>query len=118
VSIQDHNNEPSSSTLVPNVSPPANTNALSIQELEFLFSPLFEEYFTAGNQSVLKSSSLSDNSAKQNTQPIANIQPTTEMITPTKNVNAEENNNDQAADAQIDKNEFYNIFSTLIRKEA
>ncbi|GKG25117.1 hypothetical protein Tco_0395745, partial [Tanacetum coccineum] len=28
------------------------------------------------------------------------------------NVNAEENNNDQAKDAQIDKNEFYNIFST------
>ncbi|GJV35881.1 retrovirus-related pol polyprotein from transposon TNT 1-94 [Tanacetum coccineum] len=50
--IQDHNNEPSSSMLVPNVSPPADINASSLQELEFLFSPLFEEYFTAGNQSV------------------------------------------------------------------
>ncbi|GJX95591.1 integrase, catalytic region, zinc finger, CCHC-type containing protein [Tanacetum coccineum] len=50
--IQDHNNEPSSSKLVPNVSPPADRNAPSLQELEFLFSPLFEEYFTAGNQSV------------------------------------------------------------------
>ncbi|GJY24980.1 retrovirus-related pol polyprotein from transposon TNT 1-94 [Tanacetum coccineum] len=49
--IQDHNNEPSSSTLVLNVSPPADTDAPSLQELEFLFSPLFEEYFTAGNQS-------------------------------------------------------------------
>ncbi|GJS64964.1 retrovirus-related pol polyprotein from transposon TNT 1-94 [Tanacetum coccineum] len=75
-----------------------------------------QQYFTAGNQSVLKSSSLSDNSAKQNIQPTANIQPTTEMITPTKNVNAEENNNDQAVDTQIDENEFYNIFSTLIPK--
>ncbi|GJR02390.1 retrovirus-related pol polyprotein from transposon TNT 1-94 [Tanacetum coccineum] len=45
----DHNNEPSSSKMVPNVSPPANTNALSIQELEFLFSPLFEEYFKLDN---------------------------------------------------------------------
>ncbi|GJX76406.1 retrovirus-related pol polyprotein from transposon TNT 1-94 [Tanacetum coccineum] len=39
-------------------------------------------------------------------------------ITPTTNVNAEENNNDQETDAQIDKNEFYNIFSTPVREEA
>ncbi|GKG24036.1 hypothetical protein Tco_0392072 [Tanacetum coccineum] len=72
--IQDHNNEPSSSMLmlVPNVSPPADINASSLQELEFLFSPLFEEYFTTDNQ---------------------------KLITPTTNVNAEENNNDQAEDA-------------------
>ncbi|GJV09244.1 hypothetical protein Tco_1346900 [Tanacetum coccineum] len=89
--IHDHSNEPSSSTLVPNGSPPADINAPSLQELEFLFSPLFEEYFTAGNQ---------------------------KPITPTINVNAKENNNDQAADAQIKENEFYNIFSTLIREEA
>ncbi|GKE10825.1 retrovirus-related pol polyprotein from transposon TNT 1-94, partial [Tanacetum coccineum] len=50
--MHDHNNEPSSSTLVPNVSPSADTNAPSLQELEFLISPLFEEYFTVGNQSV------------------------------------------------------------------
>ncbi|GKA60144.1 retrovirus-related pol polyprotein from transposon TNT 1-94 [Tanacetum coccineum] len=80
--------------------------------------PLFEEYFTAGNQSVSKSSSLSDNSIQQDTQPIANIQSTTEPITQTTNVNAEENNNDQAAHAQIDKNKFYNIFDTPVRKEA
>ncbi|GJS48343.1 retrovirus-related pol polyprotein from transposon TNT 1-94 [Tanacetum coccineum] len=104
--------------LVPNVSPPADTNAQSIQELEFLFSPLFEEYFTAGNQSVSMSSSLSDNSKQQDTQPTINIQPITEPITPTTNVNAEENNNDQVADAHIDENEFYNIFSTPIHEEA
>ncbi|GJZ32152.1 retrovirus-related pol polyprotein from transposon TNT 1-94 [Tanacetum coccineum] len=116
--IQDHINEPLSSTLVPNVSPLADTNALSLQELEFLFIPLFEEYFTVRNQSMSKSSSLSDNSTKQNIQPTATIQPKTELITLTTNVNAKENNNDQAADAQIDENEFYNIFSTPVREEA
>ncbi|GJS49060.1 retrovirus-related pol polyprotein from transposon TNT 1-94 [Tanacetum coccineum] len=73
----DHSNEPSISTLVLNVSPPADTNAPSLQELDLLFNPLFEEHFTAGNQSVSKSSSLSDNSKKQDTQPTTNIQPTT-----------------------------------------
>ncbi|GJX84976.1 gag-pol polyprotein [Tanacetum coccineum] len=97
--IQDHNNEQSSSKLVPNVSPPADTTTPSLQELDFLFSPLFEEYFTAGNQSVSKSSALFDNSKQQDTQPTLNVQPTTEPITPTINVNAEENNNDQAVDA-------------------
>ncbi|GKA93021.1 retrovirus-related pol polyprotein from transposon TNT 1-94 [Tanacetum coccineum] len=105
-------NEPSSSTLVPNVSPPADINVPLIQELEFLFSHLFKEYFTAGNQSVSTSSSLSNNSKQQDTQPIIVIQPTTEPITPTTNVNVEENNNDQAVDAHVDENEFYNIFST------
>nr|GEX92030.1 hypothetical protein [Tanacetum cinerariifolium] len=113
----DHNNEPSSSKLVPNVSPPADINAFSFQEMEYLSNPLFEEYFTAGNQNVSKSSSLSDNSTKQITQSTTNIQPTTESINPTTYVNAEENNNDQAVYAQIDENEFYNIFSTLIREE-
>ncbi|GJV51558.1 hypothetical protein Tco_1447299 [Tanacetum coccineum] len=81
-------------------------------------TPLFEEYFTTGNQSVSQSSSLFDKSKKQDTQPTTNIQPTTEPITPTTNVNAEENNNDQAADAHIDENEFYNIFSTPVSEEA
>ncbi|GJT44503.1 hypothetical protein Tco_0953218 [Tanacetum coccineum] len=90
----DHNNKPSSLKLVPNVSPPVDTNALSLQELDFLFSPLFEEYFTAGNQSVSKSSALSDNSTQPDTQPTSNVQPITEPTTPTTNVNAEENNTD------------------------
>nr|GEW34533.1 hypothetical protein [Tanacetum cinerariifolium] len=46
-----------------------------------------------------------------------NTQSTTAPITPTNIVTAEENNTDiqaeiQAADAHIDENEFYNIFST------
>ncbi|GJS13990.1 hypothetical protein Tco_0408462 [Tanacetum coccineum] len=47
--IQDHGNEPSSLMLVPKVVPPANTLDPSLQELELLFSPMYEEYFTAGN---------------------------------------------------------------------
>ncbi|GJR92419.1 retrovirus-related pol polyprotein from transposon TNT 1-94 [Tanacetum coccineum] len=113
-----HSNEPSSSMLVPNISPLADTISLSLQDLEFLFSPLFEEYFTVGNQSVSKSFALSDNSKQQDTQPTANILPTIEPVTLTTNVNAEENNNYQAADAQINENEFYNIFSTPVREEA
>ncbi|GJR51338.1 hypothetical protein Tco_1401859 [Tanacetum coccineum] len=97
--IQDHNNEPSSSKLVPNGSPPVDKTNSSLQELDFLFSPSFEEYFSAGNQSVSKSFALFDNSTQQDTQPIANVQPTTEPITPPTTVHAEENNNDQAEDA-------------------
>nr|GEU86194.1 ribonuclease H-like domain-containing protein [Tanacetum cinerariifolium] len=107
----DHSNE-SSTKLVPNVSPPSNTKCSSLQELDFLFSSLFEEYFTTSNQSVSKSFALSDNFKQQDTPTTVNIQPTTELITPTTNVNVEENNNDQVVDAQIDENKFYNIFST------
>ncbi|GJW50317.1 hypothetical protein Tco_0091668 [Tanacetum coccineum] len=82
----DHNNEPSISKLVPNVSPPADKIDSSQQELDFLFSPLFEEYFTAGNQSVSKPSALSDNSQQQDTQPTGNVQPTKASITPTTTV--------------------------------
>ncbi|GJZ50520.1 gag-pol polyprotein [Tanacetum coccineum] len=115
----NHSNEPSSSKLVPNVSPPADKLDSTQQELDFLFSPLFKEYFSVGNQSVPKSSSLIDNSKQQQvTQPTENIQPISESTTPTTNVNAEENNNNQAADAQIDEDEFYNIFSLPIREEA
>ncbi|GJT09680.1 retrovirus-related pol polyprotein from transposon TNT 1-94 [Tanacetum coccineum] len=110
--IQDHNNELSSSKLVPKVVPPTDKTDTSVQELDLLFSPMYEEYFTAGNQSVLKSSALSDNSQQQDTQPTLNVQPTLEPTTPT-NVNAEETNTDQAADAQFQPYEFINPFYTL-----
>ncbi|GJX95893.1 retrovirus-related pol polyprotein from transposon TNT 1-94 [Tanacetum coccineum] len=89
----NHNNEPSSSKLVRNNYPPADSNAPSLQELDFLFSPLFEEYFTARNQSISKSFALSDNSQQQDTNPTSNVQPTTKPITPTT-VHVEENNTD------------------------
>nr|GEU99939.1 hypothetical protein [Tanacetum cinerariifolium] len=46
--IHDHSNEPSSSKLVPKVVPPADKTTTSQQELELLFSPLYEGYFNAG----------------------------------------------------------------------
>ncbi|GJX47958.1 ribonuclease H-like domain-containing protein [Tanacetum coccineum] len=42
----DHNKEPQVQELVPNASPPANTNNPSLQDLELLFSPMYKEYFT------------------------------------------------------------------------
>ncbi|GKB34991.1 hypothetical protein Tco_0879933, partial [Tanacetum coccineum] len=42
--IQDHNNEPSSLKLVPNVVPISDETDTSLQELELLFSPMYEEY--------------------------------------------------------------------------
>ncbi|GJT42216.1 hypothetical protein Tco_0950931 [Tanacetum coccineum] len=51
------------------------------------------------NQSVLKSSALSDNLQQQDTQPTLNVQPTLEPTTPPTNVNAEDNNTDLAEDA-------------------
>ncbi|GKD89531.1 retrotransposon protein, putative, unclassified, partial [Tanacetum coccineum] len=103
--------------LVPNVSPPSDTDAPSLQELDFLFSPLFEEYFTTGNQSVSKSSALSNNSTQQDTQPTINVQPRTKLITPPTSVNADENNNDQASDAQFKPYEFINPFCIPNKKD-
>ncbi|GJV04746.1 retrovirus-related pol polyprotein from transposon TNT 1-94 [Tanacetum coccineum] len=116
--IQDHNNEPSSSKLVPNVVPLADMTDTSLQELDLLFSHMYEEYFTAGNQSVSKSSALSDNLQQQDTQPTLNVQPTLEPTTPPTNVNAEENNIDQAADTQFQPYEFINPFCTSVQEVA
>ncbi|GJV99683.1 hypothetical protein Tco_1554935 [Tanacetum coccineum] len=79
----DHNNEPSSSKLVPNVSPSADTITPSLQELDLLFSPLYDEFFTAGNS---------------------------KPITPT--VHAKENTDNQAEDAHFQSCEFINPFFT------
>ncbi|GKC63408.1 integrase, catalytic region, zinc finger, CCHC-type containing protein [Tanacetum coccineum] len=93
-----------------------NRSELGIQdhsnELQVQICPLFEEYFTAGNQSVSKSSALFNNSTQQDTQPTTNIQPITEPSTPTTNVNAEENNTDQAVDVQFVPYEFFNPLCT------
>ncbi|GJT75990.1 hypothetical protein Tco_1042715 [Tanacetum coccineum] len=80
-----------SSKLVPKVVPPADKTATSQQELELLFSPMYKEYFNAGNPSVSKSSALSDNLQQHDTQPTTNIPPTSKTINPPTNFNAEEN---------------------------
>ncbi|GKB11571.1 hypothetical protein Tco_0845494 [Tanacetum coccineum] len=101
----------------------ADTTTPSQQELDLLFGPLYDEFFTEGTSSVNKSSSPSDNSTQQDTPPITNIQSSTKPTTPTANVNAEENNTDNQAEIQVDNahvddNEFYNIFSTPVCEEA
>ncbi|GJR91392.1 hypothetical protein Tco_0215403 [Tanacetum coccineum] len=87
--IQDHSNEPSNSTLVPEVVPTADTTQTAMTDLDILFSPMFDEYFNGGNQGVSKSSAHSDNH-QQDTSPQLNVQPTSEPSTLTTNVNAAE----------------------------
>ncbi|GJR74824.1 hypothetical protein Tco_0087189 [Tanacetum coccineum] len=60
--------------------------------LDLLFSPLYDEFFDVGTSRVNKSSSHTDNSAQQDTQPSTNSHPASEPSTPI-NVHAEENNN-------------------------
>ncbi|GJX12681.1 retrovirus-related pol polyprotein from transposon TNT 1-94 [Tanacetum coccineum] len=58
-----------------------------------------------------KSSSPTDNSKQQDTPPTTNIQSSTELKTPT-NVNARENNDNQAEDTQFQQDAFINPFCT------
>ncbi|GJY19723.1 retrovirus-related pol polyprotein from transposon TNT 1-94 [Tanacetum coccineum] len=94
------------------VSLSTDTTAPSQQELDLLFGPLYDEFFTIGTLSFNNSSSPTDNSKQQDTPPTMNIQSSTEPTTPT-NVNAEENNDNQAKDAQFQQDEFINPFCTL-----
>ncbi|GJT85590.1 retrovirus-related pol polyprotein from transposon TNT 1-94 [Tanacetum coccineum] len=74
-----------------NVSPLANTTAPSQQDLDLLFDPLYDEFFTVGTSGVNKSSSPTDNFTQQDTPPTLNVQSSTAPTTPT-NVHVEENN--------------------------
>nr|GEW95035.1 hypothetical protein [Tanacetum cinerariifolium] len=58
-----------------NVSSSVDAHVPSQQELDLLFGPLYDEFFTAGTSSVNKSSSPTNNSNQQDTQPTTNIQP-------------------------------------------
>ncbi|GJW32917.1 retrovirus-related pol polyprotein from transposon TNT 1-94, partial [Tanacetum coccineum] len=106
-----------------NVSPTADTTTLSQQVLDLLFGPLYDEFFIVGTLSVNKSSSPFDNTKKQGTPPTVTAKSTTEPITPTTTVNAEENNTYNQAkiqvnNAHVDDNKFYNVFSTPVCEEA
>ncbi|GJY37257.1 retrovirus-related pol polyprotein from transposon TNT 1-94 [Tanacetum coccineum] len=81
-----------------NVSPSADTTVPSQQELDLLFVPLYDVFFTVGTLSVNKSSSPTNNSKQQDTPSTTNNPSSTEPTTLT-NVNAEENNDFQAEDA-------------------
>ncbi|GJT37857.1 gag-pol polyprotein [Tanacetum coccineum] len=102
---------------IQNVSPSADTTTSSQQELDLLFGPLYDEFFTACTSSVNNSSSPTNNSTQQDTQPTANIQPRIELTNLT-NVNAEENNINQAADTQFLQDEFINPFYIPVRETA
>ncbi|GJZ92346.1 retrovirus-related pol polyprotein from transposon TNT 1-94 [Tanacetum coccineum] len=97
-----------------NVSPSADTTVPSQQELDFLFGPLYDEFFNTGTSRVNKSSSPNDNFVPQDTHPSTNIQPTPEPTTPT-NAHAEENNDNQADDTE---HEFTNPFYTPVHEVA
>ncbi|GJT10334.1 retrovirus-related pol polyprotein from transposon TNT 1-94 [Tanacetum coccineum] len=84
-----------------NVSSSADTTVLSQQELDLLFGPLYDEFFTACTSSVNDSSSPTDNSKQQDTPPTTNIQSLTEPTTQTTLIHAEENNDNQAEDTQF-----------------
>ncbi|GJS45553.1 hypothetical protein Tco_0595674 [Tanacetum coccineum] len=100
-----------------NVSPSADTIVSLRQELDLLFGPLYDEVFTAGTSSVNNSSSPTDNSKQQDTPPTTNIQYSTEPTNPT-NVNAKENNDNQAEDTQLHQDEFINPFCTPVQEIA
>ncbi|GJY40618.1 retrovirus-related pol polyprotein from transposon TNT 1-94 [Tanacetum coccineum] len=86
--------------------------------MDLLFGPLYDEFFTAGTSSLNKSSSPTDNSKQQDTPPTTNILSSTEPTTPTTNVNAEENNDNQAEDAHFEPYEFVNPFYTPVQELA
>ncbi|GJZ27140.1 retrovirus-related pol polyprotein from transposon TNT 1-94 [Tanacetum coccineum] len=75
-----------------------------------------EAIATACTLSVNKSSSPTDNSKQQDTPPTTNIQSSTYPTNPTRNVNAEENNDNQAADTQFQQDEFINPFCTSVQE--
>nr|GFC24549.1 putative ribonuclease H-like domain-containing protein [Tanacetum cinerariifolium] len=98
-----------------NVSSSADAHVPLQQELYLLFGPLYDEFFTAGNSSVNKSYSLTNNSNQQDTQPTTNFQSTLEPSIPTY-VHAEENNDNQAEEKYLLEDEFTNPFCTSVQE--
>nr|GEV46297.1 hypothetical protein [Tanacetum cinerariifolium] len=89
----------------------------SQQELDLLLGPLYDELFNAGTSSINESSSPTNNSNQQDTQPTTNIQPTSAPFTPTY-VHVKENNDNQAEEEHLQDDEFTNPFCTSVQKVA
>ncbi|GJX54940.1 retrovirus-related pol polyprotein from transposon TNT 1-94 [Tanacetum coccineum] len=87
----------------------------SRHELELLFSPMYDEYFNRGNQSVCMPSVVSG-LQQQDISPTLNIQHTSKPSIPSTNFNAEKNNNNQAVNAQFNVKEFINPFCTPVHE--
>nr|GFA44678.1 retrovirus-related Pol polyprotein from transposon TNT 1-94 [Tanacetum cinerariifolium] len=100
-----------------NVSPLADTTVPSQQELDLLFGPLYDEFFTASTSIVNNSFSPTDNFKQQDIPPTTNIQSLAKPITPTINVHTVENNDNQAKDTQFQQDEFINPFCTPNKKD-
>nr|GEW40796.1 retrovirus-related Pol polyprotein from transposon TNT 1-94 [Tanacetum cinerariifolium] len=100
-----------------NALPSTDTNVPSQHELDLLFGPLYDKFFTANTSSVSKSSSPTNNSTQQDTLPSTNIQPTSKPSTPTI-VHAEENNDNQVEDEQLQKHKFTNPFCIPVQEAA
>ncbi|GJY84271.1 retrovirus-related pol polyprotein from transposon TNT 1-94 [Tanacetum coccineum] len=88
---------------------------LIVESIHLKFDEIKEmsETFVANDTSSL-SSSPNDNSAPQDTQPLTNIQPTSEPTTPT-HAHIEENNDNQAEDTEL---KFTNPFCTSVQEVA
>nr|GEY38822.1 retrovirus-related Pol polyprotein from transposon TNT 1-94 [Tanacetum cinerariifolium] len=86
------------------VSSSADTNVPSQQELDLLFGPLYDEFFSTGSN-------------PQDKQPSTNIQPTSEPSTPTY-VHAEKHNDNQAEEDHVQDDEFTNPFCTPVQDVA
>ncbi|GKC16363.1 hypothetical protein Tco_1013145 [Tanacetum coccineum] len=69
-----------------------------------------------GTSNVNKSSSPIDNSKQQDTPPTMNNPSLTEPTTPTTNLHAEENNDNQAEDTQVQQAKFINPFCIPVRE--
>nr|GEU39296.1 hypothetical protein [Tanacetum cinerariifolium] len=98
-----------------NVSSSADAHVPSQQELDLLFGPLYDEFFTTGTSSVDKYSYPTNNSNQQDTQPTTNIQPTSEPSTPTI-FHVEEKNVNQAEEEHLLEDEFTNPFCTPVQE--
>ncbi|GKB27144.1 retrovirus-related pol polyprotein from transposon TNT 1-94 [Tanacetum coccineum] len=84
--------------------PQAAETVTTSNELDFLFSPMFDELLNGTTPVVSKSSDVTTADAPD--------QPPT--ITPTENINQEET---QVENAQVDEDEFINIFSTSVQEQ-
>nr|GEX26245.1 retrovirus-related Pol polyprotein from transposon TNT 1-94 [Tanacetum cinerariifolium] len=100
-----------------NVSSSADAHVPSQKELDLLFCPLYDEFFTTCTLSVNKSSSPTNHSNQQDTQPTTNIQSTSKPSTPTF-VHVEENNDNQAEEEHLQDDEFTNPFCTPVQEVA
>ncbi|GKA73834.1 retrovirus-related pol polyprotein from transposon TNT 1-94 [Tanacetum coccineum] len=123
----EHNNLSPDPQSQENVSIADETITTSLNELEILFGQMFDEYFNGDTQVVLKSFAVttadaSNKRQQQNTTSATSttvvaeltqldIQTTPKPTIQEQTVNANENIN-QAKNAQLDKDEFINIFGT------